>query len=94
MWQRMPVSFHLLKGRHWRTVLDADGTNLIMEHLAVDRTTLYGATKITGIYRLESGIWEQVVSEIPNHITSLAIEGNTLYVGPVNNGMLHFNLEK
>ena len=81
-------------GKNWRAVTDADGTHLIMEHLAVDRTTLYGAPKTTGIYRLESGSWEQIVTEIPNHVASLAIEGNTIYVGTKNNGMLHFNLEK
>ncbi len=81
-------------GKNWRTVIDTDGTNLIMEHLAVDGASLYGITNTIGVYRLESGSWEQIVSEIPNHITSLAIEGNTLYVGTANNGMLHFNLEK
>ena len=81
-------------GRNWRTVTDADGTNLIMEHLAVDGTTLYGITKDTGIYHLASGTWEHVVSEVPDNITSLAVAGNTLYVGTERNGMLHFNLEK
>ena len=65
-----------------------------MEHLAVDGTTLYGVTKNTGVYRLESGTWELVTSEIPDSITSLAVDGNTLYVSTENNGMLHFNLEK
>ena len=82
------------EGKHWHTITDADGTNLIMEHLAVDGTTLYGITKDTGIYHLASGTWEHVVSEVPDNITSLAVAGNTLYVGTERNGMLHFNLEK
>ncbi len=81
-------------GRNWRTITDAEGTNLIMEHLAVDGATLYGVTKDTGIYRLENGTWKQVVSEIPDNITSLAVDGNTLYVGTQDRGMLHFNLER
>ena len=81
-------------GKNWRAVIGPDGTNLIMEHLAVDGTTLYGVTKGTGIYRLENGIWEQVVSEMPDSVTSLAVDGDTLYVGTEDNGMLHFNLEK
>ncbi len=81
-------------GRNWRVVADAEGTNLIMEHLAVDGTTLFGITKGTGIYRLKNGTWEQVVSEIPEGITSLAVDENTLYVGTKRNGMLHFNLEE
>ncbi len=81
-------------GRSWKVVTDAAGTNFIMEHLAVDGNTLYGVTKGTGIYRLESGTWEQVVSEIPDNVTALAVDGNTLYVGTENNGMLHYNLEE
>ena len=82
------------QGNNWGVVTDADGTNHIMEHLAVDGTTLYGVTKTTGIYRLEGGSWKGIVADIPHHITSLVVDGNTFYVGTKNNGMLHFNLEK
>ena len=82
------------EGKHWHAITDADGTNLIMEHLAVNGTTLYGVTKKTGAYRLESGTWEQIISEIPDSVTSLAVDGDTLYVGTEYNEMLHFNLEK
>ena len=81
-------------GRNWQVFTDAEGRNLIMEQLAVDGTTVYGVTKGTGIYRLESGTWEHVVSEIPDGVTSLAVDGNTLYVGTQNDGMLHFTLEE
>ena len=81
-------------GKNWRAVIGSDGTNLIMERLTVDGTILYGVTKDTGIYRLENGIWEQVVSEMPDSVTSLAVDGNTFYVGTKYNGMLHFILEE
>ncbi|MYF99935.1 sigma-70 family RNA polymerase sigma factor [Candidatus Poribacteria bacterium] len=81
-------------GRTWRTITDADGNNLIMEHLAVDGTTLYGVTKDTGIHRIESGTWKQVVSEIPDSVTSLAVDGNTLYVGTEYNEVFHYYLEQ
>ena len=81
-------------GKNWRPITDAEGTNLIMEKLTVDGITLYGVTEKTGIYRLESGSWKQVVSEIPDDVTSFAVNGDTLYVGTKNSGMLHFNLEK
>ena len=55
---------------------------------------LYGLTKNTSIYRLKNNVWEQVVSEIPDNVTSLAVDGDTLYVGTENRGMLHFNLEE
>ena len=81
-------------GKNWRPITDAEGTNLIMEQLAAEGTTLYGITEKTGVYRLESGSWKQIVSEIPEGVNSLAVDGNTLYVGTQNRGMLRFNLEK
>ena len=81
-------------GRNWNTITDTAGTNLIMEHLAVDDGVLYGVTKDTGIYHIENGNWQQVVSEIPENVTSLAVSGDTIYVGTEYNEMLHFTLEK
>ncbi len=81
-------------GKNWRAITDAEGANLIMDILTVDGTTVYGVIKDTGIYRLESGTWENVVSEMPESVTSLAADGNTLYVGTRNKGMLHFTLEE
>ncbi len=82
------------RGNNWGVVTDSETTNLVMEHLTVDGTILYGVTKDTGIYRLENGTWNQIVSEIPERITSLAVDGNTLYVGTQDQGMLHLNLNK
>ncbi len=85
-------------GNNWHPVTDADGTNLIMETLAVDGNTIYGATKNTGIYRLENGTWEQVVSEETLHkVISLAVDGDTVYVcteSREDNSMLYFNLKE
>ena len=81
-------------GRNWHSITDADGTNLIMEHLSADNTTLYGVTEDTGIYRLENVVWKQIVSKIPNNVTSLTVDGNTLYVGTQDSGMFHYTLEQ
>ena len=81
-------------GKQWRAVTNAAGTHLNMEKLAVDGDTLLGLTKDTSIYRLESGTWEQVVSETPDHVETFAVDGNTLYVSTRDGNMLHFNLEK
>ena len=80
-------------GKQWRAITDAAGTSLNMEQLTVDRDTLYGFTKNTGIYRLESGTWEQVISEMPDRIEGFAVDGNTLYVDRYDN-MFYFNLKK
>ncbi|MYA69974.1 sigma-70 family RNA polymerase sigma factor [Candidatus Poribacteria bacterium] len=80
-------------GRHWHIVTDAEGNNLIMEHLAVDGTTLYGVSK-TGVYQLENGTWKEVASEVPERVTSFAVDGNVVYVGTQGSGVLHFNLDE
>ncbi len=80
-------------GKNWSALVDTDGRILVMEHLAVDEDTLYGVTEKSGIYRLKNGNWEQVVSEIPDNINSLAVDGKTLYVGTQNQSMLHYILE-
>ena len=80
------------RGNNWGVITDSEGTNLVMEHLAIDGKTLYGVNKNSGIYRLENDRWNQIVSEIPEMITSLAVAGNTLYVGTQDQGMLHYNL--
>ena len=81
-------------GRSWRAVADAEGADLVMEHLAVDGTTLYGINRDMGIFRLESVTWKQIASEVLDRVTSLAVDGDTLYVGTANLGMLHYTLEK
>ena len=87
-------------GKQWHAITDAAGTRLNMEKLTVDRDTLYGFTKNTGIYRLEDGTWEQIVSKIPDSgtflatVTTLAVDGNTLYMNSRSGNMIHFNLEE
>ena len=36
--------------------------------------------------------WKQIVSEVPEWVTSLAVDGKVLSVGTEENGVLHFNL--
>ncbi len=82
-------------GKQWHAITDAAGMSLIIEQLAVDSTTLYGVSK-TGVYRLENenDTWKQAVSEAPERVSSLAVDGNVLYVGTWNSGVLHFNLDE
>ena len=80
-------------GKQWRAITDAAGTSLIIEQLVVDGTKVYGVSK-SGVYQLENGTWKEIASEMPDSVSSLAVDGNVLYVGTQNSGMLHFNLEK
>ena len=80
--------------KQWRSVTNAAGTPLNMEQLTVEGDILYGFIKNTGIYRLESGTWEQVISEMPDHVEGFAVGENTLYVNTRYENVFHFNLEK
>ena len=80
-------------GTDWRTATDSEGTSIIMERFAIDGTTLYGTSE-QRVYQFKenSGVWQQVAPEIPMPITSLAIDGNVLYVGTIGTGLLRFTL--
>ena len=82
-------------GKQWHAITDAARMPLVIERLAVDDTTLYGVSK-TGAYRLENenDTWKQIASEVPERVSSLAVDRNVLYVGTWNNGVLHFNLDE
>ena len=80
-------------GKQWRAITDATGTSPIIGRLAVDGTTLYGVSK-TAVYQLENNTWKQVVSEVPERVTSLAVDGKVLYIGTRGSGVLHFNLDE
>ena len=80
-------------GTDWHTATDSEGTSIIMERFAIDGTTLYGTSE-QWVYQFKesSGVWQQVAPEIPMLITSLAVDGNVLYVGTIGTGLLRFTL--
>ena len=39
-------------------------------------------------------IGNKIVSEIPENVTSLAVSGDTIYIGTEYNEMLHYTIEK
>ena len=78
-------------GDNWRMLTDSRYAPIDMHQLAVHDTTLYGVSR-TSAYRLnkDTGIWEQIASEIPGRVTSLAVARNTLYIGTEHSGVLRF----
>ena len=81
-------------GIRWHTAIDTEGTPLVVEKVAIDGTTVYGATE-QQIYQLKenSNTWEPVTPEVPNKINSFTVDGNTLYVGTPGHGVLRFTLD-
>ncbi len=81
-------------GIRWNTLIDAEGTPLVMRRLAVDDTTVYGEYNHK-IYQLrrDTGKWQQVTPEIPHFIFSFDVDADTLYVGTAGRGVLRFPLD-
>ena len=80
-------------GIHWHTATDPEGTPLVIEKMAVDGTTVYGATA-QQIYQLKanSNRWEPVTPEVPSKINSFTVDDRTLYVGTPGHGVLRFTV--
>ncbi|RKU15580.1 hypothetical protein C6501_06710 [Candidatus Poribacteria bacterium] len=81
-------------GTDWHTITDAKGRPLVMNRLAVDDTTVYGESN-QKIYQFKRdiGTWQQVTPKISHHVTCLAVDDNTLYVGTHGQGVLRFSLK-
>ena len=80
-------------GENWHILTGSKYTPIAMHQLAVDGATLYGVSQ-TGVYRLDNrtGIWEEITSEAPGRVTSLAVIGNILYMGTEHRGLLRLPL--
>ena len=80
-------------GENWHTLTDSRYVPIAMHQLAVDGATLYGVSQ-TGVYRLDNntGIWEQITSEVLGRVTSLAVIGQVLYMGTEHRGLLSLPL--
>ena len=79
---------------NWHVLTDSRYAPIAMHQLAVHSTVLYGVSQI-GAYQLNqnTGIWEQIASEIPGRVTSFAVARNTLYIGTEHRGVLRFPLQ-
>ena len=86
-------------GENWRVLTDGIGTRIVINKLAVDGTTVYGAADAGG-YRLNTRTqWEQISSEVPNTISDLVIANDKLYSatdllsGVKEKGLFYISLE-
>ncbi|MXZ00422.1 hypothetical protein F4Y93_07160 [Candidatus Poribacteria bacterium] len=80
-----------LSGEVWHALTDANGETLLMDRIAADDLTLYGVCD-SGVYQVDvrTGRWEQVAPIVPRTATSLAVDGDTLYIGTKQSGVLRF----
>ncbi len=80
-------------GIKWHTLIDAEGTSLVMDRLEVHGTMVYGQTG-QNIYKIKRDVdtWQQVTPDIPSHVLCFDVDGDTLYVGTAGRGVLRFSL--
>ena len=80
-----------LDGEVWQALTDTDGKAFLVDWIASNDSTLYGVSD-SGVYQVDdhTNIWEQITSEAPYAATSLAVDGNTLYVGTEHSGVFRF----
>lgn len=80
-------------GEHWGMLTDNIGTQIIIDMLATDGSTLLGAGD-TGTYSLEpSGRWKQIIDNIPDSVVSLSANTDKLYIGTKKRGIFHVSLK-
>ena len=81
-------------GENWHTITDTVGTHTVIDRVAVDDITVYGAGD-TGAYQLDTrGRWEQITPNVPSSVISVAVKGNRLYIVTERSGMFYASLEK
>lgn len=81
-------------GEHWSVMTDGTGRRPVIDRLAGDSTSVYGAGD-AGLYRLDDrGKWKQVSPSVPGKVNSLAVSNNTLYIATDHDGLFHIPLEE
>ena len=81
-------------GVHWRVLTDKMGQQTMIDSLAVDGTTVYGANNRSGIYRLDTDDrWKQIAPSIPDKVRDLAVNNGKLYIATPRSGIFHISLE-
>ncbi|MCG9134522.1 sigma-70 family RNA polymerase sigma factor [Candidatus Poribacteria bacterium] len=81
-------------GEHWHAITDTAGTHTLIDRIAVDIPTVYGANN-EGVYRLNHrDAWEKILSEVPDRVVSLVINGDQSYIVTKRRGMFRISIEK
>ena len=80
-----------LNGEVWHALTDTDGNTRLIDRIATDGSILYGVCD-NGVYQVDdrTNTWRQIAEEAPYTATSLAVDGNTLYIGTEHSGVFRF----
>ena len=79
-------------GAYWRVLTDTVGDRIIIDRFAIGGTSVYGAGD-AGVYRLDDRKQsEQIFSNVPDKILSLAVKNDKLYIVTKHHGMFQIPL--
>ncbi len=81
-------------GENWRVLTDRASQPIVIDRLAINHTSIYGAGD-TGVYRLDDrGRWKQMTASVPDRVISLVVNNDRLYIATQHRGMFHIPLEE
>ena len=82
---------HSQDGETWHALTDTDESPLRMDQIVAEDAILYGVCD-SGVYQVDdqTGTWKQIAPVAPHAATSLAIDGDTFYIGTKHSGVLRF----
>ena len=81
-------------GEQWRVLTDHTGTHINIDRFAKNEHDIYGANS-TSIYQLDShGKWEQISSNVPDSVISLAVNRNRVYIATKQHGIFHTSIKE
>ena len=76
-------------GESWRVLTNGTGRRIVIDRLAVEGATVYGAGEM-GLYRLDTrGHWEHIAPSVPDTVISLVISNDRFYIATQQHGIFH-----
>ena len=82
-------------GINWNALTDAEGHQVPITRIAVDRDKVYGVCN-QDVYRrdTQTDTWVQISSEIPYKVTAFAVDRGIFYIGTRHRGVLRLQLDQ
>ena len=82
-------------GINWNALTDTEGNRIPISRIAVDGNGVYGVCT-QGVYRInpKTDTWVQILSEVPDETTALAVDRGILYIGTRHTGVLRLQLNE
>ena len=79
----------------WQAVTDEQDKLLVVDSFVVDGSKIFAQSN-QRVYQFigSTGIWHQVTPEITQEITSIDVDGNTIYIGTRGQGVFTFTLDR